>query len=180
MPARTIAAQGRCSADPRSRPEAIAGSTGARPELFTWKGRMSRPIIISAWPRPRGLQKRSCATSFVFGKRCGRAARGASTSTSGSRRTATSMPQPTSRQSAFTDCRSSSTRAGARARAPATFSAAMLRSASTVPVEVPIYIGGFGRWLRYGDHRFDNWYTGAVSGRNFSWKEASCAPPQPA
>lgn len=31
----------------------------------------------------------------------------------------------------------------------------------------PIYVGGYGRWLRYGDHRFDDAYAGAEAGPEF-------------
>ena len=33
--------------------------------------------------------------------------------------------------------------------------------------KVPIYIGGYGRWTRYGDHRFDDAYAGAEAGPEF-------------
>jgi hypothetical protein len=29
---------------------------------------------------------------------------------------------------------------------------------------VPVYLGGYGRWTRYGDHRFDDAYAGAEAG----------------
>jgi hypothetical protein len=32
---------------------------------------------------------------------------------------------------------------------------------------VPIYVGGYGRWTRYGDHRFDDAYAGAEVGPEF-------------
>jgi hypothetical protein len=32
---------------------------------------------------------------------------------------------------------------------------------------IPIYIAGFGRWLRYGDHRFDDSYAGGDIGPEF-------------
>lgn len=32
---------------------------------------------------------------------------------------------------------------------------------------LPIYIGGYGRWLRYADHRFDDAYAGAEAGPEF-------------
>jgi hypothetical protein len=33
--------------------------------------------------------------------------------------------------------------------------------------KVPIYLGVYGRWLRYGDHRFDDTYAGAEAGPEF-------------
>jgi hypothetical protein len=33
--------------------------------------------------------------------------------------------------------------------------------------KIPIYLGGYGRWLRYGDHRFDDAYAGAEAGPEF-------------
>jgi hypothetical protein len=33
--------------------------------------------------------------------------------------------------------------------------------------KVPIYIGGYGRWTRYGDHRFEDAYAGAEAGPEF-------------
>lgn len=34
--------------------------------------------------------------------------------------------------------------------------------------EVPIYIGGYGRWVRYGDHRFDDADAGLEAGPEFA------------
>lgn len=33
--------------------------------------------------------------------------------------------------------------------------------------KVPIYLGAYGRWTRYGDHRFDDGYAGAEAGPEF-------------
>ena len=33
--------------------------------------------------------------------------------------------------------------------------------------KVPIYVGGYGRWTRYGDHRFEDAYAGAEAGPEF-------------
>jgi hypothetical protein len=33
--------------------------------------------------------------------------------------------------------------------------------------KVPIYVGAYGRWTRYGDHRFDDAYGGAEAGPEF-------------
>jgi hypothetical protein len=33
--------------------------------------------------------------------------------------------------------------------------------------KVPVYLGTYGRWLRYGDHRFDDAYAGAEAGPEF-------------
>ncbi len=33
--------------------------------------------------------------------------------------------------------------------------------------KVAIYVGGYGRWTRYGDHRFDDAYAGAEAGPEF-------------
>jgi len=32
---------------------------------------------------------------------------------------------------------------------------------------IPVYLGGYGRWTRYGDHRFDDAYAGAEAGPEF-------------
>ena len=34
--------------------------------------------------------------------------------------------------------------------------------------KVPIYLGAYGRWTRYGDHRFDDVYAGGEAGPEFS------------
>lgn len=33
--------------------------------------------------------------------------------------------------------------------------------------KIPIYVGGYGRWTRYGDHRFEDGYAGAEVGPEF-------------
>ena len=34
--------------------------------------------------------------------------------------------------------------------------------------QIPIYIGGYGRWVRYDDHRFDDAYAGLEAGPEFA------------
>lgn len=34
--------------------------------------------------------------------------------------------------------------------------------------QVPIYVGGYGRWVRYDDHRFDDAYVGLETGPEFA------------
>ena len=36
--------------------------------------------------------------------------------------------------------------------------------------EIPVYLGAYGRWTRYGDHRFDDAYAGAEAGPEFQLK----------
>jgi hypothetical protein len=33
---------------------------------------------------------------------------------------------------------------------------------------IPVYLGGYGRWLRYGDHNFDDTYVGGQAGPEFA------------